>query len=229
MGPERGRWPASKKWSQAARSVGRVNARRQKATGTGRLGYDEPMAAPPATTLPVHRLDLQTYNRMVDTGSLREDERVELLEGLVVDMSPPSPEHSLPIELLTRHLAGASAWLRVQLPLEIPPDSAPQPDLALTERRQPAGRHPRSALLAVEVAVSSHAIDRGVKARLYARAGIPTYWLVDIPGRAVEVRSEPRSGDYTRCAVYREGSTVPSPAAGVEDLRVTALFAEPHS
>ncbi len=168
---------------------------------------------------------MDTYYRIAETGIL-DDPRVELLEGLIVDMSPPSPEHSTVIERLTDRFRAAPLRLRVQLPFEIRPNSVPQPDLALVEEEPSMKHHPRTALLAVEVAVSSHMIDRNVKAKHYARAGIPTYWLIDVPGRAIEVRTEPDSEGYAKCQIYVEGEDVPSPVAGVADLDVAALLAD---
>jgi Uma2 family endonuclease len=173
---------------------------------------------------PIHRLDTATYNRMVATGAL-DGEKVELLEGLLVAVSPHSPEHARVIEELAARLASARARLRVQLPLEPRPGSEPEPDLALMEQPPPPHEHPRTLLLAVEVAVSSHRMDRGVKAGLYAGAGVPTYWLVDVPGRAVEVSSDPGPKGYGRCEVYGIGAHVPSPAEGMPDLDVASLFA----
>jgi Uma2 family endonuclease len=172
---------------------------------------------------PIHRFDTDTYNRMVATGAL-EGERVELLEGLLVAVSPHSPEHARVIQELTAHLSSARAWLRVQLPLEPRPGSEPEPDLALMEQIPSPHRHPRTLLLAVEVAVSSHRRDREVKAGLYAGAGVPTYWLVDVPGRTVEVYSDPGPEGYRHCETYGVGATVPSPAEDVADLDVGELF-----
>lgn len=172
----------------------------------------------------IHRLDTATYNRMVDTGAL-EGEPVELLDGLLVEMSPQGESHVIVIMRLTRHFRTAEAWLMVQLPLEAKPSSEPEPDLALVhEGDLSSEHHPREALLTVEVAVSSHEKDRGKKAHIYARKGVPTYWLVDVPGRAVEVRTEPGPEGYGRCVLYKVGDRVPSPAEGVEDLDVTALL-----
>ncbi len=175
------------------------------------------------TVLPIHRLDLETYNKIVASGAL-EGERIELLEGLVVEMSPQSTIHADVIMLLTRHFAQASAWLRVQLPLEVPPDSEPEPDLALVASRPPHGEHPRTALLVVEVSVSSQRIDREIKRRLYAQAGIPTYWLIDVPARAVEVHSLPGSNGYASCELHASESILSCPVVGVADLPVSALF-----
>jgi Uma2 family endonuclease len=173
--------------------------------------------------LPIHRLDVGTFGRMVATGAL-EGERVELLEGLLIEVSPPSPEHSTVIARLTRYFATASAWLNVQLPLETDSGSLPEPDLALVEQLPPADRHPHTLLLAIEVAVTSHKKDREVKADMYAWAGVPTYWLVDVPGKVIEVRTEPGPGGYGRCEIYSTGMTVPAPDPGVADLDVGGLL-----
>jgi Uma2 family endonuclease len=171
----------------------------------------------------LHRLDVETFERMVATGEL-EDERVELLEGLLVEVSPPSPEHSTPIVRLTRYLAAARAWLHVQLPMAATPGSLPEPDLALVEDEGLPHHHPHTALLAVEVSVTSHKKDRDTKAKMYAQARVPTYWLVDVPGRTVEVRTDPGPKGYDHCEVYGIGASVPSPAEGVPDLDVASLF-----
>jgi Uma2 family endonuclease len=172
----------------------------------------------------IYRLDTDTYNRMVATGAL-EDEPVELLDGLLIEMSPQGSSHASVIVRLTRHLASARAWLAVQLPLEAKPRSEPEPDLALSEAEPSFDHHFRTALLAVEVAVTSHKKDRETKAPVYARAGVPTYWLVDVPARTVEVRTEPGPDGYGRCEIYGVGTKVPSPAEGVPDLDVSELFA----
>jgi Uma2 family endonuclease len=161
---------------------------------------------------------------MVASGAL-DGEPVELLEGLLVEMSPQSPDHAAVVEELTRYLARARARLRVQLPLEVSPDSMPEPDLALVAEKPLPGRHPQTALLVVEVAVSSQPVDRGVKPALYARAGVPTYWLVDVPEKVVEVRCEPGPNGYRRCEVYGVGASVPAPAEGVAELGVASLLA----
>jgi Uma2 family endonuclease len=103
-------------------------------------------------------------------------------------------------------------------------DSLPEPDLALLEQGPPVRRHPRALLLAVEVAVSSHKQDRETKANMYAAAPIPVYWLVDVPAKTIEVRSDPGPKGYRRCETYEIGRHVPSPADGVPELDLTALF-----
>lgn len=187
--------------------------------------YHEAMAAEPSTTLPVHRLDVDTYNRIVESGAL-DERRVELLDGVLVEMSPQSPAHILVITTLMRHFAVEPRWwMQVQGPIEVRPDSEPEPDIAIYADRPPVGRHHQTALLVIEVAVSSQMIDRNVKAVKYAAAGIPTYWLVDVPARTIEVRTEPGPNGYGRCVIYSEQDKLPSPLAGVEDVDIAALLA----
>jgi Uma2 family endonuclease len=175
--------------------------------------------------LPIYRLSTDTYNDIVESGAL-DGRPVELVEGLIVDMmSPHSGSHATVVRRLERHFARVDGWAQVQLPLEVVPDSMLEPDLALLADEPPPGHHPHTAMLTVEVAVSSHKFDRGAKAGMYARAGVPAYWLVDVPGRTVEVRTEPGRDGYGRCEVFREGATVPSPVSGARDLDVEALLA----
>lgn len=182
------------------------------------------MAAEPATTLPLHRIDVATYDRMVECGAL-EGQRVELLDGLIVEMSPISPEHNAVVTRLMRHFAAAPRWwTQVQSSIAVPPNAEPAPDLAVFANAPSPKHHATTALLAIEVAVSSHMIDRNVKAKLYAQAGIPAYWVVDVPGRTVEIRTQPSPSGYGHCDVHGEAGTIPSPLAGVDDLDLTALF-----
>ena len=174
----------------------------------------------------LHRLDVDTYNRMVLTGAL-EGLHIELLDGLLVEISPISHAHAVVVTLLMRHFAAAPQWwTQVQSPVEIRPRSEPEPDLLVAAHRPPPGQHLRGALIAIEVAVSSHRADRGRKVALYAQAAIPNYWLVDVSGQAIEVRTEPTADGYRSCEIYREGRVLPSPLEGVDDLDVGALFAD---
>jgi Uma2 family endonuclease len=162
----------------------------------------------PGTVLPIHRLDVDTYNKIVASGAL-EGQRVELLDGVLVEMSPQSPARAKLIERLMDHFLVARMPLRVQMPIEVAPNSEPEPDLALLAEKPAPSRHPRTALHVIEVAVSSHVTDRDTKGVLYARAGIPTYWLIDAPARTVEVYSEPGESGYRRCERFGADAKLP--------------------
>ena len=114
--------------------------------------------------------------------------RVELLDGLLVDMSPQDPEHAWIVGRLMRLCATRIELLRVQLPLDVAEGWVPEPDVALAESQR--SHHPRTALFVAEVAYSSHRVDAR-KALVYARAGIPVYWIADLPARLVRVHRRP--------------------------------------
>ena len=143
-----------------------------------------------------HRITVDEYHRMIEAGTLGEDEHVQLIAGAVVAMTPQGPAHALVIQNLTRLVAQelpADLALRPQLPLTLPEDSEPEPDLAVVRVADARSRdhHPRTALLVVEVAGDSLRLDRQTKAALYARAGIPEYWIVNLVETAVEVHRDP--------------------------------------
>jgi Uma2 family endonuclease len=172
--------------------------------------------APPA----VHRLSREEYERMVERGAL-EGVPVELVDGFLVDVSPQGPRHAAVLQALMRWLADHVALLRIQMPLATDAASEPEPDLALAEHTDPDS-HPASALLVVEVAVTSQAQDEH-KAGAYARARVPAYWVVDVPARSVVAFGEPGPNGYERRAVLRAEDSLEAPVA-VAPITVAELF-----
>jgi Uma2 family endonuclease len=176
------------------------------------------------------RITVDEYHRMIAAGILGEDERVQLISGTLVAMTPQGGPHARVIQRLNRLLVravGDDLVVRPQLPLTLVDDSEPEPDLAVVRAgdAESRERHPRTALLVVEVAGESLPLDRQAKAVLYARAGIPEYWIVNLAESTVEVRREPdpASGSYRTKAVARGGDTlvaasVPGLSIGVADL-----------
>jgi Uma2 family endonuclease len=140
---------------------------------------------------------------MITAGILAEDDRVELIEGEIVCMSPIGTRHSACIDRLTMLFArrlGRRAIVRVQSPITLDDQSEPQPDVTVLKPRDDfyATRHPgpKDVLLLVEVADSSLEYDRGVKVPLYARAGIQEVWTVDVIQRSIEVSRRPTLRGY---------------------------------
>lgn len=150
------------------------------------------------------------YEQLAAAGAF-EDERVELIEGEIWQMSPIGPDHEESVdrltEILIRRLADR-ARVRTQGSMAIGSRSVPQPDLLVLEHRSYAKERPTTAFLAIEVANTSLRRDRGVKAALYAQAAIPEYWIVNLVDRLVEVRTQIVSGAYTRQASYRAGESI---------------------
>jgi Uma2 family endonuclease len=151
----------------------------------------------PERLRPLSRIE---FDQLAEMGAF-ENERVELLRGAIVVMTPPDPPHSHAVmwmqDLLARYL-GERVMVSCQNPLAISDYSEPQPDIAVLPRRDYSAHHPTWAHLLVEVADSSLRKDRRVKREIYAEGGVPEYWIVNLVERVVEVYREPVDGHYTR-------------------------------
>lgn len=176
------------------------------------------------------RLSVAEYHRMIETGILDEDERLELLDGVIVAMSPQKDRHAWPIEYLTRLLVkslGDAYRVRTQLPLTLGRSNEPEPDLAvaLADLRT-KGRHPGAAILVIEVADDSLRRDRTLKAALYARFKVPEYWIVNVQAETVENYTEPRprSGVYGLVRTVGKGDILISERLPEISVPVRRLF-----
>ena len=144
------------------------------------------------------RFTVDQYHQMSQVGVLRDDDRVELIDGEIVEMTPIGPRHGAVVDRLTRALVegcGDRAIVRVQGSIRLGLHSEPQPDVVLLRPRrdfyQTALPGPESVLLLIEVAEASLPYDHGIKLRLYARAGVPEVWIVDLVRNRVEIHREP--------------------------------------
>lgn len=166
------------------------------------------------------------YDRLVATGMF-DNERVELIRGIVLRMAPNGPAHADPIDVLNRHFVralGDRAVVRVQLPFAASDDSEPEPDLALVPPRRYADRHPDQAFLVIEVADTSLAHDRETKGPLYASSGVPEYWIVDVNARGVSIYDTLTAERYARVRHFSVGERI-VPSAFVDvALDVADLF-----
>jgi Uma2 family endonuclease len=138
----------------------------------------------------------QEYEQLAALGVLRPDERVELIEGEIVAMPPQLSRYTTGVYLASealRAIFGAGFVVRVQSPLALGQYSEPEPDVAVVagSARDFADAHPTSALLVVEVSDTTLSFDRQRKASLYAAAGIPEYWILNLVHRQLEVHREP--------------------------------------
>lgn len=169
--------------------------------------------------LPTRRFTVADYHRMSETGILQPDERVELLDGEVIPMLPIGPFHSGSVDQLAELfiVLGRQRWnTRVQSSIRLDNHSEPEPDIALL-RRSPdfhKGKIPTAAdvYLVVEVADSWLLIDQQKKLPLYARAGIPEVWILNVPERVLEVYRTPSSTAYGEVMRAQAGEVV-APAA----------------
>jgi Uma2 family endonuclease len=160
----------------------------------------------------IRRFSRAEYDRLVELG-LFDEEHVELLRGMLVTMSPQGVEHAGLAAWFTERLIRAldASWdVRCGLPYAASDDSEPEPDLSVSRKGQTVFAHPSSAMLLVEVSNSSLAKDRGIKTPIYAEAGVPEYWIVDVTGDElrIEVHTDPQNGDYRRIEILRDGDVL---------------------
>ncbi len=154
------------------------------------------------TVRPLRRVE---YDLLVEQGAFDEDERVELLDGELVAMRPQKATHARIVEALSERLMPAlTGTVRVRVQLPFAPDelSEPEPDVAIVPADAPRDRHPDVALHVIEVADTSLTLDLGRKARIYAAAGVPAYWVIDPSVPVVHVHSEPTSDGYASINVH---------------------------
>jgi Uma2 family endonuclease len=186
-------------------------------------------AAAPALAREFYRFTVQQYHRMLEEGVLTANDRVELLEGLVIEKIPHNPPHDGTVGRITRRLLRLlpEDWmLRVQCAITLR-GSEPEPDIAIVRGPEETyfSRHPRSQDIALllEVADTSLLEDRRGKGAIYARARIPVYWIVNIKDSRVEVYTQPVTGKsprYRHQENHERGQAVPLTLAGTEMTQI---------
>jgi Uma2 family endonuclease len=184
-----------------------------------------------AASLPRHRWTVADFDRMLGSGLLEETDRVELIEGELIDMAPVWSRHAYTVDSIARmlqRLVGSRYLVRVQNPLRLGESSEPQPDIAVVRDRSYAAAHPEAAdvLLLIEVADTTLEFDRDIKLPLYARHGIPECWLIDVAGSQLSIHREPAEGEYRHIRRPTSGETLHLLASDGPALRVADLFAD---
>jgi Uma2 family endonuclease len=173
----------------------------------------------------VQPLTVETYHRLGELGLLRE--KVELLRGVIVQKMSKSPIHCAVLQRLLKLLRAACEPeydVRQEQPLTLA-DSEPEPDIAIVpvSTEDYASHHPNTALLVVEVAVTTVETDRE-KAMIFAEAGIPEFWLVLPEQRQVEVYSKPSARGYGQCDRLASGDRLTSSVLRQGKIEITRLF-----
>jgi Uma2 family endonuclease len=195
---------------------------------------DSPTIPQGGVTVKVERwtFTVDEVYQMLAAGILTEDDRVELIEGELIKMSPIGERHAACVKkanALFNRLVGQQALVSVQDPILLNNYSEPQPDLALLKPRQDyyaqAKPTPADVLLIVEVADSSIDYDRRIKMSLYARAAVPAVWLIDLNADAIEVYTQPAGGAYRALQTARRGDrltleTLPGLTVMADDILV---------
>jgi Uma2 family endonuclease len=185
------------------------------------------MAAKPK----LHRFTVDEYDRMGQVGILTEDDRVELIDGEIVEMPPVGDRHAHCVRLAMLRFAPSAVAGRitvaVQDPLRLSDHSEPVPDLLILRPRAdayPTHPTPSDVLLLIEVADSSLAYDQRVKLPLYAREGVPEVWLVELTRRLIAVHREPSSTGYAVTLAVRPGEHIAPVALPDLSLAVADLL-----
>ncbi len=179
------------------------------------------------------RFNVRDYYRMAKAGILHEDDRVELIDGEIVEMAPIGHHHAGVVDRLTYVFIQAFrgvAQVRVQNPIRLDEWNEPQPDLTLLRPRADfyTSSHPTSEdiLLVVEVADSSLQFDRRVKLPLYARRGIPEMWLVDLRRQTIDVHRDPAPDGYRTSTILRRGDRIAPVAFPDREMAVADLLGD---
>ena len=192
------------------------------------MAVQTPQKAIPLTQRP---FTVAEYDRMIEAGILLEDERIELIEGVIVEMSPIGRRHASYVKRLITLLGrriGESVQLDIQNPVHLNDYSEPQPDALLLKLRADyyieALPTPADVLLLIEVADTSLDYDRTVKVPLYARAGIPEVWVINLAAETVEVYTEPGTPTYQRVRTLKKGDVLTPTTLPDLTLPVDQLF-----
>ena len=190
--------PTAGPWTRG-RAARRCSASRHCELRSARSSISAMGQPAPSETGGDHRVTVERYFGLVDEGVLDADDRVELLDGVIVAMAPQRPGHAGTIDRVARALrraVGARARIREDKPLVLAPFSVPEPEVAVValDPHDYLRAHPTTALLVVEVSDSSLPQDRLTKAHIYAGAGIPEYWIVDLVHGRIEVFRDPQPG-----------------------------------
>ena len=174
------------------------------------------------------RFTVHDYHRMGEAGILHEDDRVELIEGEIVEMAAIGTRHFSCVNGLNRMLVrsvGDEAIVSVQNPVRLNEHTEPQPDLTVIRERdyRESLPIPEDVLLLIEVSDTTLRYDRGVKLPLYARAGIREVWIVDLSGETIERHTDPSGHSYRRTERAQRGdriacSTLPDLTLTVDDV-----------
>lgn len=151
------------------------------------------------------RISVDRYQKMVAAGVLTERDRIELIDGEMINMAPIGPKHAALTARLTKHFvlaAGDAAIVSPGGPVNLGDFSEPQPDVLLLRPRPDyyAGKIPEASdvLLLIEISDSTLIFDQGTKRALYARHGVVEYWIVDVEGRRIHIHREPMANGYAR-------------------------------
>ena len=180
----------------------------------------------------IHKYTVEEYHVMGETGILTEEDRVQLIDGEIVEMPPMSSSHASIVNRLIRFLNLAldpgQAVIWGQCPITFPDNAEPEPDVAILKSRPDFYRSrlptPQDALLLIEVSQSTLRLDRSVKVPYYAHQNIPEVWVVNLPEEIIKVYRNPRDGVYQETTRLHRGDTLSPQAFPAVELTVEEIF-----
>ncbi len=193
------------------------------ATGAQQVERQQESAVQPTR----RRFTVEEYYKMAEVGILSEDDRVELIDGEIVAMTPIGVRHAFCVNKLTaffHRLLPDDVIIQVQNPIRLHRHAEVQPDVTVVRQRDYVRlqQHPgpEDVLLAVEVSDTTLSWDRRVKLPLYAQAGIPEVWIINLQQERIEVHSQPEGGAYKTVRRLRRGQSVAVPGSAEAKLKV---------
>jgi len=169
------------------------------------------------------------FDKMIAAGMFAPGERVELIDGAILQMTPQGSLHVTAVQLIQDALRvafGSGFAVRTQAPLALSPSSEPEPDIAVVRgsARDYRDAHPETALLLIEVSDTTLEHDRQRKGSLYARAGIQEYWIINLNESCIEVYRDPDKGSYRSSRRYVAGDHISPQAAPKAEIAVADIL-----
>lgn len=168
-----------------------------------------------ATPIPRRKFTVEQYHQMAQIGILAPNERVELIEGEIIEMAAIGPRHAMCVDRLVQlfiEKLGRTVHVRAQNPIRLSNITEPQPDITLAKRADYSTHHPTGddVFLAIEVSDSTLEKDRTLKQKIYANASIPEFWIVNLPDDVIEIYRNPAGDIYADVQIVpREGTLSP--------------------
>lgn len=169
----------------------------------------------PLEPLRRHRLTVENYYKIGEAGVFKEKDRVELIEGEIIDRVPIGSNHAYTINKILNHFLmkqlSNDTIVRIQDPLHLDQYNEPEPDLTLVTNKNYSAHHPgpEDTLLVTEVSDSSLNYDIDIKVPLYARHAIPEVWVVDLNDRIIQVFQQPKDGIFQQKNTFKSGAITP--------------------
>lgn len=183
-----------------------------------------------SVTLKRKAISAEAYHLMIDAGILTEDDKVELLNGDIVFMSPVGSKHVAHLGLLTKlflNLIDDKATILTQSPIGLSDQSEPEPDLLLLNLNESFYNEglpkPSDVILLVEISDSTLERDKEIKLPIYAKAGVPVYWIVNLVDKKIECYSSPQEDYYKHMEIFAPGDSIVLPVVEKE-IAVSTLF-----